>query len=78
VNVLSGAPFGYRYVCKNEHADACYEVVVHEAAVVAELFRRYVEDGVVIADLTRWLTTTVVATRTGKSRWTSGKSDGHW
>ena len=69
VNVLSGAPFGYRYVRKNEHVDACYEVVAYEAAIVAELFRRYVEDGVAIADLTRWLTTTGVATRTGKARW---------
>jgi site-specific DNA recombinase len=69
VNVLSGAPFGYRYVRKNEHADACYEVATHEAAIVAELFRRYVEDGASIADLTRWLTTTGVPTRTGKPRW---------
>ena len=69
VNVLSGAPFGYRYVRKNEHADACYEVVAYEAALVAELYRRYVEDGAAIADLTRWLTTTEVPTRTGKSRW---------
>jgi site-specific DNA recombinase len=69
VNVLSGAPFGYRYVRKNEHADACYEVIAHEAAIVAELFRRYVEDGASIADLTRWLTATGVPTRTGKSRW---------
>jgi site-specific DNA recombinase len=67
--VLSGAPFGYRYVRKNEHADARYEVVAHEAAIVAELFRRYVEDGVAIADLTRWLTATGVPTRTGKTRW---------
>ncbi|HEY3033944.1 MAG TPA: recombinase family protein, partial [Streptosporangiaceae bacterium] len=69
VNVLSGAPFGYRYVRKNEHADARYEVIPHEAAIVAELFRRYVEDGAAIADLARWLTATGVPTRTGKSRW---------
>jgi len=69
VNVLSGAPFGYRYVRKNDHADARYELVAHEAAIVAELFRRYVEDGVAIADLARWLTATEVPTRTGKSRW---------
>jgi site-specific DNA recombinase len=69
VNVLSGAPFGYRYVRKNEHADACYELVASEAALVAELYRRYVEDGAAIADLTRWLTTTGVPTRTGKDRW---------
>jgi len=69
VNVLPGAPFGYRYVRKNDHADARYEVITHEAAVVAELFRRYVEDGVAIAELARWLSDTGVPTRTGKSRW---------
>jgi site-specific DNA recombinase len=69
VNVLSGAPFGYRYVRKNEHADARYEIVPHEAAIIAELFRRYVEDGAAIADLARRLTAADVPTRTGKSRW---------
>src|SRR3954463_12186777 len=69
VNVLSGAPFGYRYVRKNEHVDACYDVVAFEAAIVAELFRRHVEDGASIADLTRWLAATGVPTRTGKFRW---------
>lgn len=69
INVLSGAPFGYRYVRKNEHGDARYDVVVHEAAIVAELSRRYVEDGVAIAKLARRLTSTAVPTRTGKSRW---------
>lgn len=69
VNVLSGAPFGYRYIRKNEHGDARYDVVAREAAIVAELFRRYAEDGVAIADLARWLTATGVPTRTGKTRW---------
>jgi DNA invertase Pin-like site-specific DNA recombinase len=45
VNVLSGAPFGYRYVRKNDHAEACYEIVPHEAAIVAELFARYADGG---------------------------------
>jgi site-specific DNA recombinase len=69
VNVLSGAPFGYRYLRRSDHADARYEVAAHEAAIVAELFRRYVEDGVAIAELARWLTATGMPTRTGKSRW---------
>ena len=69
VNVLSGAPFGYRYVRKNDHAGACYEIVDHEAALVAELFRRYADDGASIADLTRWLTDSGTSTRTGKCRW---------
>jgi site-specific DNA recombinase len=39
VNVLSGAPFGYRYVRKNDHAGAAYEIAEDEAALVAEMFR---------------------------------------
>lgn len=69
VNVLSGAPFGYRYVRKSDHAGAAYELVEHEAALVAELFRRYADDGVSIAELTRWLTEQSALTRTGKNRW---------
>jgi site-specific DNA recombinase len=69
VNVLSGAPFGYRYVRKSDHTGACYEIVTHEAVLVAELFRRYADDGATIAELTRWLTDEQVPTRTGKSRW---------
>ena len=69
VNVLSGAPFGYRYVRKSDHAVARYEVVPHEAAIVAGLFRRYADEGVAIAELARWLGSTGVTTRTGKARW---------
>jgi site-specific DNA recombinase len=69
VNVLSGAPFGYRYLRKTEHAEARYEVVAHEAAIVAELFGRYAEGGVAIGELARWLSSLGVATRTGKPRW---------
>jgi len=69
VNVLSGAPFGYRYVRKTDHSGAAYELVEHEAVLVAELFRRYADEGASIAELTRWLTRQGVPTRTGKSRW---------
>ena len=69
INVLSGAPFGYRYVRKSEHAEARYEVVAHEAAIVAELFARYADGGVAIGELARWLSGLGVATRTGKPRW---------
>jgi site-specific DNA recombinase len=69
VNVLSGAPFGYRYLRKSDHAGACYEVIEAEAVLVAELFRRYADDGACIAELAHWLTDSGVPTRTGKSRW---------
>ncbi|MGF6889655.1 site-specific DNA recombinase, partial [Nocardia sp. GP40] len=69
VNVLGGAPFGYRYLRKTDHTGAVYEIDEHEAALVAELFRRYADDGASIADLARWLTESGVTTRTGKTRW---------
>ena len=69
VNVLGGAPFGYRYINKTADSGASYEIVDHEAAIAAELFRRYTDDSASIADLTRWLTSENVPTRTGKARW---------
>ena len=69
VNVLGGAPFGYRYVRKTPDSAARYEILPHEAVLVAEMFRRYADDGAAIADLARWLTSQGVPTRTGKSRW---------
>ena len=69
VNVLSGAPFGYRYVRKTPESGARYEIIAHEAALIAEMFRRYADDGATIADLARWLTSQGVPTRTGKHRW---------
>jgi len=69
VNVLGGAPFGYRYVRKTPDAGARYEIIEYEAALVAEMFRRYADDGATIADLARWLTAQGAVTRTGKTRW---------
>ena len=69
VNVLSGAPYGYRYVRKSDHAQARYEICEPEASVVRELFGRYVAEHASIADLARWLTGQQIPTRTGKARW---------
>jgi site-specific DNA recombinase len=69
VNVLSGAPFGYRYVRRNDHTGAGYQIVAGEAALVAELFTRYADHGASIADLARWMGEQQVPTRTGKTRW---------
>ena len=40
VNVLSGAPYGYRYIRRTDASEARYEVVADEATAVRELFRR--------------------------------------
>jgi site-specific DNA recombinase len=69
VAVLTGAPFGYRYARKSDPGGARYEVVAHEAAVVAGVFRRYADEGATLAELARWLTQERIATRTGKDRW---------
>ena len=69
VNVLGGAPFGYRYIRKTPESAARYEIVAHEAVLVAEMFRRYADDGATIADLARWLAAAGAVTRTGKHRW---------
>ena len=69
VNVLGGAPFGYRYHRRRDDTDARYEIVAEEASILAELFRRYVDDQVSIAGLARWLADAAVLTSTGKDRW---------
>jgi site-specific DNA recombinase len=69
VNVLGGAPYGYRYVRRSEDAEARYEIIEAQAAVVRALFRRYVDDNVAIAELVRGLAVDGVATSTGKARW---------
>jgi len=69
VNVLSGAPYGYRYIRRSDTSEARYEVVADEAAAVRELFRRYSEDQVSIGELARWMSSEAIPTRTGKARW---------
>jgi site-specific DNA recombinase len=67
--VLCGAPYGYRYVRRTDETDARYEIVEPQAAVVREMFRRYVEEQESIAGLARWLAAQGVSTTTGKPRW---------
>jgi site-specific DNA recombinase len=69
VNVLCGAPYGYRYVRRTDTSEARYQVVEGEAQVVREIFRRYTEDQLSIGELARNLTAQSVPTRTGKDRW---------
>ncbi len=69
VNVLGGAPYGYRYVKKTDEADARYEIVEHQAAIVRQVFARYLDGDDSIAGLCRWLESQGVATATGKRRW---------
>jgi site-specific DNA recombinase len=69
INVLSGAPYGYRYVRKSEESAAYYEVIESEAEVVRKVFQLYTRDALSINAIARWLNEQGVATRTAKSRW---------
>lgn len=69
VNVLSGAPYGYRYVRKTEACAAHYEVIASEAEVVRRVFAKYTREGWSIGAISRWLNEQGVPTRKGGSRW---------
>ncbi|MGH6690846.1 MAG: recombinase family protein, partial [Gammaproteobacteria bacterium] len=70
VNVLSGAPYGYRYVPKHEgHGQARYEMVPDEARVVSQVFEWIGRDRLTIGDVCRRLTQAGEVTRTGKTIW---------
>jgi len=69
VNVLSGAPYGYRYVRKSDTSAAFYEVVEAEAKVVRMVFEIYTQQRLSINAIARLLNERQVATRTGRGRW---------
>jgi site-specific DNA recombinase len=73
VNVLSGAPYGYRYVKKNQTTDACYLVDEAQRAVVRNVFAWYTEEGLSIGAIARRLNEHKVPTRFGKSLWERSK-----
>jgi site-specific DNA recombinase len=69
VNVLSGAPYGYRYVRKSDTSPAFYEVIEAEARVVRMVLEIYTQQGLSINAIARLLNERQIATRTGKGRW---------
>ena len=69
INVLSGAPYGYRYVKKSDSATAYYEVIEAEADVVRLVFDTYTKEGLSINAIARLLNDRRIPTRTGSSRW---------
>src|SRR6266478_4127490 len=55
VGVLSGAPFGYRFIRKTEHSAARYEINKEQARIVRHIFALYSAQGLSIAEITRRL-----------------------
>src|SRR5712691_9339661 len=70
VNVLSGAPYGYRYVSKHAGGgQARYDIVPEEARVVRQVFDWIARDRLSIGEVCRRLTQAGEVTRTGKTAW---------
>jgi site-specific DNA recombinase len=69
INVLSGAPYGYRYVRKSDISAAYYEVIESEAAVVRRVYEVYTQQGLSINAIARLLNEDHVPTRTETTRW---------
>jgi site-specific DNA recombinase len=69
INVLSGAPYGYRYVKKSETSAAYYEIVEAEAAVVRLVYEAYTRQGFSINAIARMLNERQLPTRTETTRW---------
>jgi site-specific DNA recombinase len=68
VSVMSGAPYGYRYIRKTEEALAAYIVDEAEASVVRRVYEMYTVEGLSIAEITRRLNREGIPTRKA-SRW---------
>ncbi len=69
INVLSGAPYGYRYVRKSDTAAAYYEVIESEAGGVRRVYEVYTQQGLSINALARLLSEEHMPTRTATTRW---------
>src|SRR3954471_14230931 len=70
VNVLSGAPYGYRYIGKHEGGgEARYQVLAEEARVVRSIFEWVGQERCSIGEVCRRLRRDGVPTRTGKPAW---------
>jgi site-specific DNA recombinase len=69
VGVLSGAPYGYRYIRKSDSRAAYYEIIESQAQVVRDIFRLYTREGFSIGRVSRHLSAEGIPTHTGKARW---------
>jgi site-specific DNA recombinase len=70
VNVLSGAPYGYRYVGKHEGGgEARYQVIAEEARVVRKIFEWVGQERCSIGEVCRRLRREGIPSRTGKPAW---------
>jgi site-specific DNA recombinase len=69
VSVMSGAPYGYRYIRKTDEAPAAYAVLDAEARVVERIYEMYTVEGLSIGEITRRINAEGIPTRKASARW---------
>jgi site-specific DNA recombinase len=69
VNVLCGAPYGYRYIRKSEHSQAYYDIVEAQAEVVRKIFAWYTQELLSIGAIAQRLNEERIPTRSGRGLW---------
>ena len=70
INVLSGAPYGYRYISKQEGAgQARYEIVLEEAGVVRQIFTWVGAERCSLGEVCRRLQAQGIPSPKGKPYW---------
>jgi site-specific DNA recombinase len=78
INVLSGAPYGYRYVsCREGDGEARYEIVLEEARVIRQMFAWVGRDGLSIGAVCRRLKEQGIPSPRGKNYWDRTTVWGH-
>jgi site-specific DNA recombinase len=69
VSVLSGAPYGYRYMRKTDEVSASYAIIDAEARVVQRVYDMYTVEGLSIGEIARRLNVEGIPTRRHSARW---------
>src|SRR5271170_8096964 len=69
INVLGGAPYGYRYIKKSDEASASYEIIPAESDVVRKVFEMYTGGGLSIAAIFRRLDELKIPTKKCAAHW---------
>jgi site-specific DNA recombinase len=69
VSVLSGAPYGYRYIRRTDEVPASYAVIDAEARVVQRVYEMYTVDGLSIGEIARRLNAEGIPTCKQSARW---------
>jgi len=73
IAVMSGAPYGYRYIStKQSGAAACWEIVLEEAKVVRQIFAWIGRQRLSAQEVCRRLYQLHIPTRKGNARWNPG------